>query len=746
MLKKTLSLEEGQFLSDLNPMISVDKTTLIIAPTGVGKTTYTMEELEKQFKLVIMLVPTQAKVAELQKEYSGSNAKRYLFFFANQNPDESIRTHQGVIVMTYDKFEKTQKLMSKSQKENTLLVLDECHKAYSIGGFRDEAMNPIIFALQQRAIPNILLLTATFTKELFAQLNVQIDTVFTIERTKPVQRNILVRYLKKGDQYTHIACLENKIMERKKQHKEFCGPIKPKTMLVRINSREKCEQAKRYFESKHGCKCLVVHSKSKNDAEISDIFENQMIPAAVDIVFTTSIMDEAVNLNNPDLEVDSVFIVGKQAHVEELVQFLGRLRKANVPCEMLLHTEIKNEQINIEQYHQKHLQKMQDYITRVSKIAELMSALVTDYNLDHYAEKNEGEKHSIYETIKRMNESFKDFFNCKLFTVHQGQAKQNIASLVAALYRMDAADCYSNFDYLAKRIRDFLPNSTIKFCTDCNTVTPPHIKAFFDEQKEHNQRAYNESIDKGIHFFLNHFASAYNSEIKTLKDISNKFIKAKSNTEDYLESEVLFTYDTHEKQLVTVVEDIIYLAQHVSNLHDIKAILTARDVKRVITAGEAYADNEFTRTLVKSFYTRQSQKYFSGEYKLKGAQAVTILAKAMEKVQKTTHIPMRTIIKQNLIKGMRYDQVNDKFDIAESKALNFFSSYFEVKDKNKNKPELRYLEFHGIAVGGYQYLCLESLQSAFVQEYGLFQLGNEKYDSYTGKQQQTRSPEKLFAA
>jgi alanine racemase len=66
-------------------------------------------------------------------------------------------------------------------------------------------------------------------------------------------------------------------------------------------------------------------------------------------------MDEAVNLNNPEIEIDSVYILGKQAHVEELVQFIGRLRLANVPCHILLHTGMSRSNVKPEQTHQKHL-------------------------------------------------------------------------------------------------------------------------------------------------------------------------------------------------------------------------------------------------------------------------------------------------------------------------------------------------------------------------------------------------------
>jgi superfamily II DNA or RNA helicase len=177
MSKKVFKLKKDQYLSDLELKIIQNQSTFLVAPTGAGKTTYTMEELKAQYKLVIILVPTQAKVMELQNEYSGKGSLKseYLFFCANENPDENIRKFNGVIVATYDKFEKIINLLSESQKKSALLVIDESHKIYAAGAFRDEALNPIIWHLQKRSIPSILLLTATKTDALFSQLNIGVD-------------------------------------------------------------------------------------------------------------------------------------------------------------------------------------------------------------------------------------------------------------------------------------------------------------------------------------------------------------------------------------------------------------------------------------------------------------------------------------------------------------------------------------------------------------------------------------------
>ncbi|MBH2030368.1 MAG: hypothetical protein I8H74_07860 [Moraxellaceae bacterium] len=82
MSKKVYKLKKDQYLSDLELKIIPNQSTFLVAPTGAGKTTYTMEELKAQYKLVIILVPTQAKVMELQNEYSikGSLKSEYLFW------------------------------------------------------------------------------------------------------------------------------------------------------------------------------------------------------------------------------------------------------------------------------------------------------------------------------------------------------------------------------------------------------------------------------------------------------------------------------------------------------------------------------------------------------------------------------------------------------------------------------------------------------------------------------------------
>lgn len=729
MSKIALQLSVNQYLTSFGIKIEPNKSTFLVAPTGVGKTTFTMEELKAQFKFVLILVPTQAKVMELQHEYSEKTKviSEYLFFCANENPDDSLRKFKGVIVATYDKFDKIIQLMSNSQKKEALLVIDEAHKLYSAGSFRDEALTPIIWHLQKRSISTSLFLTATKTTELFDQLKIEIDQEIFVKHKNPPVRDIRVTSLPNGDQYTAIAIIEHKVRELIKSSassKGKCG----KTIIVRVNSRDKCENMKRYFEQRHKLKCIVVHSKTKNQSEVKAVFETQKIPTGVDIVFTTSIMDEAVNLNNPEIEIDSVFILGKQAHVEELVQFIGRLRIANVPCHILLHTGLSKTNQDPKKLHCKHQNRLNDFITRVNGIAQALASLAADYKFDF----QDNDKPNIYDKVNRMNESLKDWVGCKLFAVYQGKPIQNTASLVSALYLIDASYFYSSFEYMVWRIKQFLPNCKIQFCED-TTATPSYITHFFDEQKVNADKAYAESIDPALKIFLENFQKVYQKP-ESLKQLSTQFIERKQQDEDYIDDLAYYCNDqlAYPDKVAQILNETVYLAQHIGNIHDIHQILTQKRFNEIVKVTAAYKDNEFVRNLTHKFYKLNPERYLTNQYQLKGPQASKLLCRTLRAVQKQTNLPMKSIIKAYLIKGMSYDFDSDVFKIDESKALNFIASYFDVIDRNKNKPERRYLEFQGIALGGFEYLHLKDWQSKHLAPKEPFIMDGKTYDAYTG--------------
>lgn len=412
-----------------------------------------------------------------------------------------------------------------------------------------------------------------------------------------------------------------------------------------------------------------------------------------------------------------------------MVQFIGRLRIANVPCHILLHTGLTRSDQDPEKLHRKHQKRLDDFITRVNDIAHALASLAEDYKFDF----QDNEKLSIYDKVNRMNESFKDWFDCKLFAVYQGKSIQNTASLVSALYLIDTSYFYSSYEYMVWRIKQFLPNCKIQFCED-TTATPSNITHFFDEQKVNADKAYAESINPALKIFLENFQKGHQKP-ESLKQFSTKFIEHKQQDEDYIDNLAYYYNDqlAYPDKVAQILNETVYLAQHIGNIHDIHQILTQKRFNEVVKVTAAYKDNEFVRNLTHKFYKLNPERYLTNQYQLKGPQASKLLCSTIKAVQKQTNLPIKSIIKAYLIKGMTHDPISDSFEIEESKALNYLATYFDVKDRNKNKPELRYLEFQGIALGGFEYLHLKDWQSKHLVPKEPFIMDGKTYDAYTGE-------------
>ena len=642
-------------------------------------------------------------------------------------------------------------VLSHKQLDSTVLVVDECHKLYSSGDYRDEAINKVVLNIKQRKFKTVLYLTATFTSHCFDTLGLPVlDKIYQVDLEQlSLERSIDMILLQKGDQYSFISLIQNRLNLMKEKGVR-------KKIIVRNNNREKCERIAAVTEKYFGVKTLVIHSKSKNDQDVKELFSSQLIPEDIDIIFSTSIMDEGVNINNLDGDIDSVFVIGKQAHPEELVQFLGRLRKTTVPCFMVLHTKIdENHQINIDTLKKIYLNKNKKYTTRMNKISELLAEIFDDYTFDMYDE--ERQITSIYKRVNLLNETFNEFSGAKLFTVHNGKVERNAASIAANYYRMDKANCYANFYYFKHRIEELLPSCKVKYRLDYLTQTPSYIKESLNEEKELSEKAVKASIPIAFEIFLSKIdadvreaLSLKESRILSdddfsdqemadgeekeplLKDFGLDILKQQKNDDRFIDKMVA-KYDVpYHAATVDIIGKIALLSTVIGNLNDIYHIIETRQFDKVMRASKAYSSNIVVQYLVKRFYRYAPERYLHGKYRLTPIDAAKLLHDAIGSINQQTNIPFKTFIKEKLISGVKVDLKTKEVVIDPSKAANFIAKFFAVNDRNAKKPELRYLEFNGIVVGNYQYLSIAKIQAPYLQVPEEFQLGERIFNSMTG--------------
>lgn len=525
---QAIVLEKGEYLTDKEIFILKNKLTLIQAGTGVGKTTLIMEKLAKEYDIVVMLVPSVLKVEELEAFYQKKlGGIRYHFFYDKHVPSDTtfIKGYKYVVVCTYEKLDKVRECLPKEFDGKTLLVVDECHKLSSAGSYRDQALNYILYILQKKDFSTVVFLTATFTPHCWNTLKIPLDTIYRVTSENSLDRNIEVKVLKKGDQYSFVHLVMERFEAMKNEGKR--GKI-----LIRLNNRKKCELYADLFEKLFKLKVLVVHSKNKHEDAVKTMFKQQEIPKDVDIVLCTSIMDEAINLNNVQDDIDSVFVLGKDAHPEELVQFLGRLRKATVPCFIVLHTKISMDTTILpHKLHEIYLKKNTEFLERVDKAAELLIGVFADYQ--HIVGDDEGRhsSSSLYQKVNAMNETFNYFCGAKLFAVVRGKLQKNQASVASGYYRMDKGCCYHNFMYLEYRLQQLLPTCTVKLREDHTLQTNQSILSFLGETKKTNEQMYQESIDTAMEIFLS--VEPSQSDCKTKEeDLESRQITVSEDDED----------------------------------------------------------------------------------------------------------------------------------------------------------------------------------------------------------------------
>ena len=771
-----MNLQSNQFIGDIGFPQTRGKRLLLQAGTGVGKTTFIMEGGLKEHPIIIQVIPSVLKVRELEEQYSNRhNEIGYLFYYDKKAPNEAdiLNKDRHIIVCTFDKLEAVISILNKKQLASTLLVIDECHKLYSAGSYRDEAINSIVMNIKHGTFKSVLALTATFTQSCWDTLELPLDTIFQVKKDRAkTKRSVEVILLKKGDQYSFISLVAKRIKMLQKQGLR-------KKIIIRLNHREKCELFTAALEKHHGVKTLVVHSKNKNNLEVKSLFSQQSIPTDIDVVFCTSIMDEAVNINNQQDEIDSVFVIGKDAHPEELVQFLGRLRKTSVPCFVVLHTEIsENHLINIATLKQGYDEKNLKFIQRLNQLSELLSTIFEDFSLDMY---NEGQPiTSLYKRMALLNETFNELAGAKLFALFKGKVCRNSASIAANYYRKDKANCYENFYYLKDRIRTLLPDCTVKYSVDTETITPSYIKEFLNEEKQNNERAYNESIDVAFEIILSNpppKESIFQNEIDdvdqsgtapqkrkkftkrsatdpsiqeemdraldqsdddsnieiSLKQFGSFIMQCQEMNEDYLDQIVARYEVKHHATTVEITRQIAILMTFIGNLPDIYEIIKNKQFHHVMTVNKGYSSNIVVQYLTQRFYRYHPEKYFNGKFKLTPQAAATLIHDAYESINKNSSIPMRTIVKDNLITGLKVDYKTNKVKIAPSKAANFIAKFFAVKDRNAKKADKRYLEFSGIVYGDYQYIYLASIQKQFREIPNVLLLGERAFDATTGE-------------
>ena len=254
------NIEEGEYLDNIDIKITSGKVTMVVAPTGIGKTTWAYNKY-KDDKL-FMVFPTISQVKQKEQDWNVHG----IYGGTHPNGDR-------VQIGTYDSIKKF--LPCKDCNEYTLVV-DECHNLVTAMGYRSKALKTVKKAFPE--FKQVILLTATPVNTIEDGDDERID----ISQTNEKQEMVFVTC---KDRYSSI---KDRIS-------------KGKFNLIFHDNKKDGEELKEYFKN-HGYNAITINKDTSQEEAHQLIINESTIPEDVDIIIATQYIAESINIEKVNLE------------------------------------------------------------------------------------------------------------------------------------------------------------------------------------------------------------------------------------------------------------------------------------------------------------------------------------------------------------------------------------------------------------------------------------------------------------
>ncbi|MEM5536570.1 DEAD/DEAH box helicase [Neptuniibacter pectenicola] len=402
-------LTDTQFISDLDIQIDPNHyVTHLCADTGMGKSSWVMDVLCKQGN-IIFAVPQRAQITQLKAKYG--NRKDVEFIYGGHS---ELSENPSNIICTYDQLPA---ILAKVFANHYMLIIDEVHKLYQAASYRPDAVANIVDAVIDQRFSSVLTLSATFMLEL---VSYQIDSWLEVTRTTEIERVIELQL------FRSLPSMEDAVIANIEASDN--GPT-----VVRINNKKDIIAYQKALEGK-GLRCLAVNRDLQKNESISTMLEKESI-AEYDVVLTTSLMDEAININ--DEQINELIVFNSKIHPEELKQFVGRFRLCNPFIKLCIPEYMVGGKA-------RDLELIKRSNVSVVKAAKQLAEVI---QLDC----------DTLQTIRKANQTLKELFGFEPLRMRHSNIAANDAALMACLFKADTQLCYQSVARLKQTLGQVFP-------------------------------------------------------------------------------------------------------------------------------------------------------------------------------------------------------------------------------------------------------------------------------------------------
>lgn len=691
MITQEIALTKNEFLKDKMPAVT-SGLTLIEAPTGVGKSTFVLEKLTEQGP-VLMLVPLVLQVRQIKSTIK-TDIEKYRFVQGGDLKKTMAADLKGKhIVATYDLLPRLKELIDPSAY---ILVVDEVHKMYSAGTYRSEAINPILEALTDKSMfKQRVTCTATYTPVLAKLAGIEPDTAFSVSKAGGITRSLMVRRYTQSGPYHWLEFVLKRLTQIKVADAQ-------KLVFVRINSMQRMEEAAAALEHK-GYKVMPFSREHSNTPGVRDAISNERLPPGIDVVLTTAILDEAINLKNLDAEVDSVHIVGAVAHPEEVVQFMGRLRTANPPVFLHLVRQIDQDgddfMASLPDLDDKQQQeRLKQNYQAISQLSEAAKAFANSVEVEDY-------RHEQF--MNEINQTLERFAGAKLLSMESGSGGgyvKNEAGILACCYQNDKIRCYGNYRRLTVRLKQLLPSLSVSIET-VDTTPGTDLDVIFQQIEEAMQNQREQAAKEVMQVVWQEYdqacveadrtaTSTQGSASLAIRQYAAQRLRELKSPDGYSVN----PYKQDKQSLHhRMYPQAIELAVYMSDLVQIEGVLEAGLEHRILKLCKDARSDQFVRALRAELKKLADKNHWG--FRLDAKAVVPMFSSAYKVAEKA--IPtLRDAVAKSVHQSIRVDRSTGKVEVVPGKALNLIREIADVEEKNAHKPDKRYLTVNGLNLDG----------------------------------------------
>jgi len=338
--KKTTKIKVNKWLSEKKEEICNHilghKHTIIVAPTGVGKTKLVIKDLpEYTDKRILVLQSLMATNSQTSNQYEIP----YIDGFVCENEVKTmINNGNKVITTTYEGLKKVTKC--DIDFNNWIVIMDEAHNLLTSNDYRFKALKFIMECKEK--FPNFVYLTGTHYG-VFGD-----DPVIEIEREHNPFENTevnVIAYEKKLEAIYQIV----------KQSKN-------KTIVL-LNNRNDINMLTDLIRKKINKSVGKLNRDLKHTDIYKHIIKHNCLPENLDILFTTQVIAEGISINDKGYNI--VMLSQDLPHLQK--QFLSRFRHG---CDKIYVLYRNNKELNdLDNY----TLMVKDRIKKIKKYCNLLS-------------------------------------------------------------------------------------------------------------------------------------------------------------------------------------------------------------------------------------------------------------------------------------------------------------------------------------------------------------------------------------